>query len=152
MDAQDGSEGLGRDEVQDLGNGFLVCVISEYHPLNLPVWHEVTDASDDALGICLVHGHQLHPRHHWEVVEVIFLVGIFDGHFVWGPHQDDRNANARVAFLGMGPTPCCREDCQHQPKPWRVALHPGPHLRLLHSLSEEEEKKERGDLRERESD
>lgn len=33
MDAQDGSEGLGRDEVQDLGNGFLVCVISEYHPL-----------------------------------------------------------------------------------------------------------------------
>lgn len=99
MDAQDGSESLGRNEVKDLGDGFLVSVVSEHHPLDLAVRHEITDAGDDALWVRLVHGYQLHPGHHGEMVEVIFLVGVLDGHFVRSAHKDDGNANTGGALL-----------------------------------------------------
>lgn len=99
VDAQDRGESLCRNEIEDLGDGFLVCVISKHHPLDLPVRHEITDAGDDALWVGLIHGYQFHPRHHGEMVEIIFLVGILDGHLVGSAHEDDSNANAGGALL-----------------------------------------------------
>lgn len=61
MDAQDGGESLSRNEIEDLGDGFLVRVIREHHPLDLPVRHKIADAGDYALWVSLVHGYQLHP-------------------------------------------------------------------------------------------
>ena len=134
VDAQDGGESLGWNEVKDLGNGFLVRVVSKHHPLDLPVGHEITDAGYDALWVRLVHGHQLHAGHHGEMVEIIFLVGVLDGHLVWSAHEDDSNADAGRALLRTSSAAGHGQDSQHQPELGGTALCSGLHLQLVDSL------------------
>lgn len=98
-DAQDGDVCLGRDEVQDLGDGLLVRVIPEHHPLQPGVGHQGADTVDDALGVRVVHGLQLDFGRVGYMEELLFLY-VGGRHLARVAHQDDGDAERGGHFGG----------------------------------------------------
>ena len=99
-DAQDGDMCLGRDEVQDLGDGLLIRVITKHYALQRVPRHLHADPIDDALGVGLVHGDHLDFGRVGDVEEVLFLKSGPQGDFTRVAHQDDSNTE-RIDQLGI---------------------------------------------------
>lgn len=97
-DAEDGDVCLGRDEVQDLSNGLLVCVVTKHYTLQRVPSHLCADLIDDTLGISLVHRDHLNFGGVRDVEEVLFLKSSPQGNFTRVAHQDDSNTERADQF------------------------------------------------------
>lgn len=91
-DAQDGQVSLGRDEVQDLGDGLVVRVVTKYYALQRVPRHLCADPIYDTLWVGLVHGDHLDLGRVRDVQEVLFLESGPQGHVTRVAHQDDSDA------------------------------------------------------------
>lgn len=106
-DAQYGDVCLCRDEVQDLSDGLLICVVTEHDALQWVPCHLSADPIDDTFGVGLVHGDHLDFGRIRDVEEVLLLKSSPQGYFTRVAHQDDSNAE-RVDQLGTDGGKCWR--------------------------------------------